>query len=378
MRIASPLCWTVLWALGLVHAAAAQNLVVRNARILDGNGGVVNDGTIVVRNGRISAYEESADTSDFTILDAEGMTVIPAFTDAHRQVIQGDPDEWMEQAAERMQEYLDAGVTTIVTTDESVEPVLALRDRLEALDFVGPRLLVTGPVPLTRDAQTLIPETQTREAVQNLAFEGLDGIATVVRATSGGREREALAIVRDEANQQGLLMITHIESVRDAEAAVAGGSGYLTSTPHVGGLDAATARNLIDAGRGNAEYGMVMTSTLDALTLADPDSPSTANARTLWDAGIIYGYGTDTTFPPSEALRRELTALQEVFSNEEILAILTKNAALAARRDDALGTLDRGKFADMIFLNSDPLADVANLFDIAIVVKTGRIVVDNR
>ncbi|MDH3508021.1 MAG: amidohydrolase family protein [Gammaproteobacteria bacterium] len=378
MRMASPLCWTVLWALGLVHAAAAQNLVVRNARILDGNGGIVNDGTIVVRNGRISAYEESADTSGFTILDAEGMTVIPAFTDAHRQVIQGDPDEWMEQAAERMQEYLDAGITTIVTADESLEPILALRDRLEALDFAGPRLLVTGPVPLTRDTQTLIPEAETREAVRNLAFDGLDGIATVVRATAGGRERAALAIVRDEANQQGLLLITHIESVQDAEAAIAGGSGYLTSTPHVGELDAATARNLIDAGRDNAEYGMVMTSTLDALTLADPDSPSTANARTLWDAGIIYGYGTDTTFPPSEALRRELTALQEVFSNAEILAILTKNAALAARRDDALGTLDRGKFADMIFLNSDPLADVDNLFDIAIVVKTGRIVVDNR
>lgn len=372
------MCWTILWALSVVHAAAAQNLVVRNARILDGNGGVVDGGTIVVRNGRISAYEESADTSDFTILDAEGMTVIPAFTDAHRQVIQGDPDEWMAQAAERMREYLEAGITTIVTTDESLELVLALRDRLEALDFTGPRLLVTGLVPLTSDTQTVIPEEQTREAVRNLALDGLDGIASVVRATAGGRERPALSILRDEANQQGLLMITHIGSVQDAEAAVAGGSGYLTSTPHVGELDAENARNLIAAGRDNAEYGMVMTSTLDALTLADPDSPSLANARTLWDAGIIYGYGTDTSFPPREALRRELVALQEVFSNEEILAILTKNAALAARRDDALGTLDRGKFADMIFLSGDPLADVDNLFDIEIVLKTGRIVVDNR
>ncbi len=372
------MCWAILWALGLVHTSAAQNLVVRNARILDGNGGVVDSGTLVVRNGRISAYEESADTSDFRVLDAAGMTVIPAFTDAHRQVIQGDSGRWMAQAAEHMQAYLDVGITTIVTVDESIEPVLALRDRLEAMDFPGPRLLVTGFVPLTRGTRTVIPESETRDAVQMLAFDGLDGIASIVRATPAGRERHALSILRDESNNQGLLLITHIDSVQDAEAAIAGGSGYLTSTPRIGALDAATARSLVSAGRDNAEYGVVMTSTLDTLTTADPDSPTLANARTLWDAGIIYGYGSNSTLPPREALRRELTALQKIFSNEEILAILTKNSALASRRDDALGTLDRGKFADMIFLNSDPLADVENLFDIALVLKTGRIVVDNR
>ena len=102
------------------------------------------------------------------------------------------------------------------------------------------------------------------------------------------------------------------------------------------------------------------------------------DARTLWDAGIIYGYGSASTLPPREALQRELAILQEIFSNEEILAIMTKNSSLASRRDDALGTLDRGKFADMIFLNSDPLVDIENLFDVAIVLKTGRIVIDNR
>ena len=378
MRIASPTYWTILWTLSLIQAVAAQNLVIRSARILDGNGGVVDGGTIVVRNGRISAFSESADTSDFPVLDAQGMTVIPAFTDAYRQVIQGDPDEWMEQAAERMREYLEAGFTTVVTADESPEHLLALRDRLESLHLTGPRRLVTGPVPLTRGTQAPILEEETREAVRDLALAGIEGIASVVRATPGGRERETLSIVRDEANRQGLLTITHIESVQDAVAAVAGGSGYLTSTPHVGKLDAETARNLVESGRDNAEYGLVMTSTLGALTLVDPDSPSLANARFLWDAGIIYGYGTDTTFPPREALRRELIPLQQLFSNEEILTILTKNAALASRRDDALGTLNRGKFADLIILNGDPLADVDSLLDIKVVIKSGRIVVDNR
>ena len=80
----------------------------------------------------------------------------------------------------------------------------------------------------------------------------------------------------------------------------------------------------------------------------------------------------------AKALRHELDALGQVFSDEEIFTILTKNAALAARRDDALGTLDRGKFADILILDGDPLTDIENVFNIRIVIKTGRIVVDNR
>jgi imidazolonepropionase-like amidohydrolase len=346
--------------------------------MLDGNGGIVEGGTLVIRNGRISAYEEDASTSDFPVLEAEGLTVIPAFTDAHRQIIQGDPDEWLEQAPQHMQRYLETGFTTLVTTDDSLEHILELRDRLESREIEGPRLLVTGPVPLTNVTGGAITEEQIRQAVRDLALAGLDGIASTVRTTPSGREQEFMSIARDEANEQGLLAITHIESVGDAIAALRGGSGYLTSTPHIGRLEPGTASNIVEAGRDNAEYGVVMTSTLDAITSADPDSPASANARELWDADIIYGFGTDSDFPPQEALRRELAALGQSFSDQEIFSILTKNAALAARRDDALGTLDRGKFADIIILDGDPLTDIENVFNIRIVIKTGRIVVDNR
>jgi len=365
----------MLSSLAFAQSAVAQNLVIRNARALDGNGGIVDGRTIVIRNGRISAFEEDATTANFPTLDVNGMNVIPAFTDAHRQVIQGNASDWMARAASHMQAYLEAGFTTLVTTDATLEPVLALRDRLESREIEGPRLLVTGHVPLTRESGEYIAEQATRETVRNLALEGLDGIATTVRATADGRERHAMSVVRDEANQQGLLAIAHISSVEDAVAATAGGSGYLTSTPRSGHVDAAAARSLVELGRDNAEYGLVMTSTLGA---TDAGSPARANARMLWDAGILYGFGTDTELPPEEALRHELTALQSQFSNAEIFTILTKNAALAARRDDALGTLERGKFGDILVLGGDPLTDLEHLFDIRVVIKSGRIVVDNR
>ena len=368
----------ILVGLGLVQSVAAQNLVIRNGRVLDGNGGVVDGGTIVIRNGRISAYAEDASTAGFAVLDARGMTVTPAFTDAHRRVIQGDPDAWMAQAAEHMRAYLEAGITTLVTTDEALEPILALRDRLESGEITGPRLLVTGPVPLLDAGGEPVPETQAREAVRALALEGLDGVAAPLSSTPGGQEAAAMAIARDEADQQGLLTVTHIQSVGDAVAAVQGGSGYLTRTPYVGRLEPGTARGLVEAGRGNAEYGVVVTSTLGAIALTAPGSPGPENARVLWDAGIIYGFGTGTALPPHEALRHELSALQAQFSNEEIFTIVTKNAALASRRDDALGTVERGKFADLLMMGGDPLSDPASLLDIAVVIKTGRIVVDNR
>ena len=72
MKTVASIWWVLLWTLGAVHAASAQNLVVRNAHILDGNGGTIDSGTLIIRNGRISAYEVSVDTDDFTVLDAEG------------------------------------------------------------------------------------------------------------------------------------------------------------------------------------------------------------------------------------------------------------------------------------------------------------------
>ena len=375
MKIATLVGLGFFLCFGALDNATAQNLVIRNAHALDGNGGTIDSGTIIVRNGRISAYNEDATTADFAVLDAQGLTVIPAFTDAQRRVISGNANLWMTEASAYMQAYLEAGFTTLVTTDESLDDILALRDRLESREIEGPRLLVTGPVALTRDDGEPAAEAVIRETIKNLALEGLDGVATTVSATTNGLERAAMSIARDEANEQGLLTIAHIASVEDAAAAVEGGSGYLTSTPSTGRLNAATASAIVEAGRDNAEYGLVVTSTLGAIS---GDSEAPANARLLWDAGVIYGLGTNTALPPRDALRHELSALESQFSNEEIFTILTKNSALAARRDDALGTLDRGKFADILILGGDPRVDLEHLFDIRIVIKTGRIVVDNR
>src|SRR5690606_8873650 len=91
----------VMWA----TAAHAQDLVITNARILDGNGEVIEQGHVVVRDGRIESVAAGApaETAGRTI-DAGGKTVMPGFIDAHRHIIQGNGDEWLaNRAAEQMQ-----------------------------------------------------------------------------------------------------------------------------------------------------------------------------------------------------------------------------------------------------------------------------------
>ena len=75
--------------------AAAQNLAIVNARILDGKGGVIERGSVVVRDGKIASVEASAPaaTQGLQTIDGQGLTLLPGFIDAHRHIAQGDAAE---------------------------------------------------------------------------------------------------------------------------------------------------------------------------------------------------------------------------------------------------------------------------------------------
>lgn len=413
-------------AVGSIGAtgAAAQDLLITNARIIDGNGGVIDNGTLMISGGRIASVSDAVPTGDGA-LDAGGMTVMPGFIDAHRHIMDGDPDRWLdEQADDRMREFLEAGFTTVLSAGDPLEQILELRSRLESGDVEGPRLIAAGRVPLARaaggppngvdparsdasraprtEAAEAIPDAQTRQAVQALADAGVDAIKNVIVVTPGGPEQRTLSLVVEEAEKHGIPVITHAVSVEDTLAAVAAGVDVLVHTPHIGQLTEAQARTIATA-------GIPMMSTLGVFLPAfaednarirertgmdnvprfrdlDPypmsHLPSAGqgpvNARMLWDAGITYGYGTDTRFLPSDSLAQELRALRLVFSAEDIVAMLTRNAAATVSLGEAIGTLEPGKIADIVILDGNPLDDIHDLANVAVVIKGGRIVVDNR
>jgi enamidase len=417
------LACTLCLALSAQHVAA-QALVVTNARILDGTGRVIENGSVVVRDGKIvSVSPGSATVPQARVIDARGKTVMPGFIDAHRHIVRGEAAQWLKaESAARMQEFLDAGFTTVLSAGDAPEVILELRRRLQQGELKGPRLLAAGRVPLARPAAPAsarggaaagdparfdvsrpplrptvaagaIPPGETVKAVEAVAKAGFDYIKTAIIVTPGGPEKDTLALIVREGKKHNLPTITHAVTVQDALAAVEAGVARLVHTPHIGRLeeDRAAAERI-------AKAGIPMTSTL-AIFLphfgADNrplfrdrgpfpwDTVSSAgqgpvNARLLWEAGITYGYGTDTSWHPRDTLADELRALQLVFSPKDILTILTKNAGIAAMKDNQLGTLEVGKFADMVVLDGDPLANAANLLNVSMVIKGGQVVVEER
>ena len=146
----------VAWAAGV---AGAQNLVITNARIVVGNGTVVPNGAVVVRDGRVVSAGPAAPAGvQGQRIDASGMTVMPGFIDAHRHIINGNDEQWFrEQAAIRMREFLEAGYTTLMSGGGPVPGIVRLKERVEAGQLIGPRIITSGRVdpPTSRHPRRL-------------------------------------------------------------------------------------------------------------------------------------------------------------------------------------------------------------------------------
>jgi imidazolonepropionase-like amidohydrolase len=404
-------------ALCLAAPLSAQDLQIVNARILDGAGGEIDNGSIVVRDGRIAGVSAGAPADSVgRTIDAAGRTVMPGFIDAHRHVVQGDADQWLnEQAAAQLMAFLEAGFTTVVSNIDPPQ-LLEARRRVNAGELQGPRLFAAAFIPLAaqmpggggpgdpartdpsrgappREASPAVPREVTINAVQNAASQGYDYLKTVIVTTPGGPEIDTLKLVVEEGARHGLPVITHAVSIRDTLAALEAGPASLVHTPHIGRLeeDPHAVRRIVDA-------GIPMMSTLSVFVphFGSDNTPlfrdglpfpwetlssagqGPVNARLLWEAGLVaYGFGTDTSWPPRVSLHNELRALALTFSPRDIVTIMTHGAATAALQADDLGTLAPGKLADIVMLNDDPAEDTTALLNVVMTIKGGEVVFES-
>ena len=99
--------------------------------------------------------------------------------------------------------------------------------------------------------------------------------------------------------------------------------------------------------------------------MVDPDRAASMSARVLIDRPTALGEGHFNWF--------QAVAEKGMRPMDAILAA-TRNVAAAYKKLDELGTLERGKLADLVVLDADPLADLANIRRISLVIKEGRIV----
>jgi imidazolonepropionase-like amidohydrolase len=370
----------------------AQNLVITNARVIVGNGTVINSGTVIVRAGKIasvaagSVYEQGLRT-----IDAKGMTAMAGYIDAHRHINTG-PNE-----KPQMQQLLEAGYTTILSGGGPADGNLTLREHIEKGVINGPRIIPSGSVRLT-----LSPE-EARAEVRKMAAQGIKFTGEIALTPKPGptaKEMETLRAILDESKKAGVLVQVHAVSPPAMMAAVDAGVPLLVHTPHFGWLSFEDARRvaasgvkqLSTIGFGVPVFGVFADdnkprfrdgkpwpeSILDGDGRGQEAGYKAVNARTSWDAGVVYGYGTDTNYDPKAGLEHELKSLNLMFSLQDMIKLMGPNTAAYIQMSDQLGTLEPGKLADLILLDGNPLEGYWNMLNTKVVLKGGVVVVDKR
>jgi imidazolonepropionase-like amidohydrolase len=386
-------------AVACVGNVFAQDIAITNVRIIVGDGTVVDSGTIVVRDGRIVevASGRATATAERTI-DGTDMTAIPGFIDAHRHINTG-PNE-----REEMQAQLEAGYTTILSGGGPADGNLVLRDHIDSGEINGPRIIPSGSIRLPGNT----PEA-ARAAVRDLAAKGIrwtGEISLTPEPRPNVDEIRILEAIVDEAEKFGITVQVHAVSTPAMVAAVEAGVRRLVHLPNKDFVDRDAAQLLAATdtmilatiGFGAPVFGVFADDNEprfrdgnawpESIAGANRDAQDRArgneigftivNARTVWDAGVLLGYCTDTRYDPLAGLRHELESYNVMFSMRDIVEIMGPNTAAYINMADELGTLEAGKLADIVLVAGNPMDGYWNMLDARVVLKEGAVVVDKR
>ena len=250
-------------AILLFAGSAAADLVIENARVIDGTGAEAFTGaTIVVSRDRIVSLDGSGASDDAYVIDAAGATVLPGLSELHVHStvefwtdLEGDdfyPDPEFaitsdadmaefraERVADRLLGFLDAGVTTIVDPGSFLPAAVEIRDQVNSGEILGPRMYVSGRLftaPQGHPAVTVCNGNEwciehltcntndaevARQCAREIAASGVDGFKLVYDGGDWGpmhiehMNKDVLFAIVDEGHKLGLPVIAHTSSVDD-------------------------------------------------------------------------------------------------------------------------------------------------------------------
>ncbi len=437
MRLGSTLKWLVLAVLllgaaGLAYAYSRGGypgqpldgppLALVGARIYDPVGdSLIEDATVIVRGRHITEVSESASIPDGSrILWARGLTLLPGLIDSHvhmsgirARIPDGKRElgplayfwRFMRRFPDRRRALIESGITTVKSLGDPYPWIVKFAERVERHELAGPRIFAAGPAITAPGGH---PVAQLRQAGQgDSSF-----IAQVTRQVSGPAEARGavaalarrvdfitavleqrgdsslptlpaavLRTISSTAHEEGLRIAAHVSTAKQLDLALPAGVDGIEHVP----FDRPLADVALDELIGRRVF---VDPTLQALEQqlgelrgdAAAAREARANTRRLCEAGVAIVVGSDapsagTTF--GFTLHEELRNLVEVgMSPGEAIAAATIVAADYLGLADSLGTIEPGKWADIIGVAGDPLADITAASDIYLVIADGQLLVD--
>lgn len=379
--------------------------------------------SILVRNGRIESVQAGYVTPDGAeIIDLSDQFVLPGLIDSHVH-LQGElsPSGRLDtvtlssadnalDAARHARTTLMAGFTSAQEVGGQLEASIALRNAIRDGDVIGPRLRVSGPavtptgghgdingystevMDLLSSRAACNGPADCRRAVRELVRAGVDVIkitATggVLSNTAAGVEQQffddELEAIVEAARMMGRRVTAHAHGESGIDSFLEAGGA---SIEHGTYLD----RDSIRLFRRNGAYlvptvlaGVTVSEIAETADWMTPPIRAKsrmvgpqmlAMARRAHEGGVMIAFGTDSGVSRHGLNAREFQLLVEAGMTEmEAIVTATVNAADHIEMADDIGTIEAGKFADIIAVDGNPLEDISELMDVDFVMQGGTV-----
>ncbi|MBA6399692.1 amidohydrolase family protein [Colwellia sp. BRX10-4] len=382
--------------------------------------------TIIVKDGEIFAVKKGfvdAKTVDKNaiFIDLSNSFVMPGLMDMHVHLqMELGPDNIKDtvklsnadiamKSVHYAKKTLMAGFTTVRDLLSESEQMYALRDGVNKGWIEGPRIIAAAGISITGghlDTDGMAPDLLAMKSPKTLCdgpFEcrkmtrqaikyGADAIKVastggVLSDTNTGTGQQMtddeLKEIVDTAHDLGRKVASHAHATAGINAALRAG---VDSIEHGSYADKETIKLFKQSGAylvptllaGATVVNMAETSDFMSLPIRAKairvGADMLANFEISYKAGVKIAFGTDSDVSKHGINAQEAVLMHQAgMSTSEILKSATVNSADLIGMSDKLGTIEPGKFADIIATNTSPLKNIKALLDVSFVMKGGKV-----
>lgn len=407
------------------RTAQPKRVLIRAGRLVDVRAGrVLTDQAILIEGDRIKEVGAAQSLSGRApagteVIDLSNATVLPGLIDAHTHLT-GNPDQigygslgisvprYALHGARNARLTLEAGFTTVRDVGATGYSDIALRDAINEGDIPGPRIDASGPaIGVTGghcDENLLAPEFHfTSEGVA----DGVPGVmrktreivkygASVIKicATGGvlskgdspGAEQfndEELRAIVTEARRLGRRVAAHAHGASGIKQAVAAGVDSIEHGSFINDEDIRLMKErgtylvptlyLGDWFMENYQKLNIPPYIMDKARAVLPVARQ--NISRAFKAGVKVAFGTDAAVYPHGLNGREFAVMVKLgLTPMQAIQSATVNGADLLGWSDRVGSIEAGRFADIIAVGGNPLTDVTELERVRFVMKGGMVV----